>query len=273
MPGALPADVWKLRVVVACLFKEHTVMPQKLSRKVAVVTGASQGIGAEIARCLAGAGASVVVNYNSGRDGADRVVAAITAAGGSAVAIQADVSDSRQVERMFAESVQIFGPIDILVNNAGVVDAAPLGSITPQHFHRLFETNVLSLILVTQEALKHFRPEGGSIINTSSDVSTVAPPGMGVYSATKSAVDSLTRTFSKELGARNIRVNAINPGPTETEGAHARGSIEQFRELGKQRALKRIGHPEDIAPLVAFLASDDASWMSGEAYYITGGLC
>lgn len=213
-----------------------------------------------------------MVNYRSRRDAADRVVAAIAAAGGRAVAIQADVSDPRQVERLFAESVQALGPIDILVNNAGVVDAAPLGSITPEHFRRLFEINVLGLILVTQEALKHFRPEGGSIINISSDVSTVAPPGMGVYSATKSAVDSLTRTFSKELGARKVRVNAINPGPVETEGAHARGSVEQLRELGRQRSLQRIGRPDDIAPLAVFLASDDASWITGESYCVTGGL-
>lgn len=247
-------------------------MSQKLSGRVAVVTGAAQGIGAEIAGHLAAAGAAVVVNYRSRRDAADRVVAKIAATGGRAVAIQADVSDPQQVERLFAETVQAFGPIDILVNNAGVVDVALLGSITPEHFRRLFEINVLGLILVTQEALKHFRPEGGSIINTSSDVSIVAPPGMGVYSASKSAVDSLTRTFSKELGARNVRVNAINPGPVETEGAHARGAVEQFRELGKQRSLQRIGRPDDIAPLVVFLASGDASWITGESYYVTGGL-
>lgn len=247
-------------------------MSQKLSGKVAIVTGASSGIGAEIARHLAAAGAAVAVNYSSSSSGADRVVAAITAAGGSAVAIQADISDPQQVDRLFAESTRAFGPINILVNNAGVVDGAPLGSITREHFWRLFDINVLGVILTTQAALAHFCPEGGSIINISSDVSAVAPPGMGVYSASKSALDSLTRTFSKELGARNIRVNAINPGPIETEGAHARGVIELSRELGRQRSLQRIGRPEDIAPIVVFLASDDASWITGEAYYITGGL-
>lgn len=247
-------------------------MSQNLSGKVAVVTGASKGIGAEIAGRLAAAGAAVVVNYGADREGAERVVADIVAGGGRAVALQADVSDPGGVERLFAESVRAFGPIDILVNNAGVVDAAPLGAITPAHFRRLFEVNVLGVILVTQEAIKHFRPEGGSIVNTSSDVSAIAPPGMAVYSASKSAVDSLTRTFSKELGARNIRVNAVNPGPTETEGAHARGSIELLRELGKQRSLQRIGRPDDIAPLVVFLASDDASWITGESYYVTGGI-
>lgn len=221
---------------------------------------------------MAAAGAAVVVNYGSDRECAERVVAGIVAVGGRAVAVRADVSDPRDVERLFAESVRAFGPIDVLVNNAGVVDAAPLGSITPEHFRRLFEINVLGVILVTQEALKHFRSGGGSIVNTSSDVSTIAPPGMGVYSASKSAVDSLTRTFSKELGERNIRVNTVNPGPIETDGAHARGSIEQFRELGKQRSLQRIGRPDDIAPLVVFLASDDAAWITGESYYVTGGI-
>ncbi|MBW7903739.1 MAG: glucose 1-dehydrogenase [Rhodocyclaceae bacterium] len=247
-------------------------MSQNLSGKVAVVTGASKGIGAGIAGRLAAAGAAVVVNYGSDREGAERVVADIVAGGGRAVAVGANVSDPGGVERLFAESVRAFGPIDILVNNAGVVDAAPLGAITPAHFRRLFEVNVLGVILVTQEAIKHFRPEGGSIVNTSSDVSTIAPPGMAVYSASKSAVDSLTRTFSKELGPRNIRVNAVNPGPTETEGAHARGSIELLREVGRQRSLQRIGRPDDIAPLVVFLASDDASWITGESYYVTGGL-
>lgn len=247
-------------------------MSQNLSGKVAVVTGASKGIGAEIASRLAAAGAAVVVNYGSDREGAERVVAGIVAGGGRAVAVGANVSDPGGVERLFAESVRAFGPIDILVNNAGVVDAAPLGAITPAHFRRLFEVNVLGVILVTQEAIKHFRPTGGSIVNTSSDVSTIAPPGMAVYSASKAAVDSLTRTFSKELGARNIRVNAVNPGPTETDGVRARGSVEQFRELGKQRSLQRIGRPDDIAPLVVFLASDDAAWITGESYYVTGGL-
>lgn len=168
--------------------------------------------------------------------------------------------------------MKAFGPIDILVNNAGVFDTAAFGAITADHFHRLFDINVLGLILTTQEALKHFNPAGGSTINTSSDVSTLCPPGMAVYNATKSAVDALTRTFSKELGGRNIRVNSVNPGPTETDGVHERGLVEVFRKLGEQRALGRIGRPDDIAPAVVYLASDDASWVTGETHYISGGM-
>lgn len=247
-------------------------MTRKLAGKVAVVTGASKGIGAGIAKHLAAAGAAVVVNYSSSPDSAARVVAAIVAAGGKAAAIQANVSKQQDVERLFAESVRTFGPIEVLVNNAGVFEAAPLGAITPEHFRRLFEINVLGMILATQESLKHFKPGGGSIINTSSNASTTSPAGMGVYSATKSAIDGLTRTFAKELASRGIRVNSVNPGPTETDGVHAQGMIEQFQELGKQTALGRIGQPDDIAPVVVFLASDDASWITGEAYYVTGGL-
>jgi 3-oxoacyl-[acyl-carrier protein] reductase len=244
----------------------------KLLGKVAVVTGASKGIGAGIAKHLAAAGAVVVVNYSSSRANADQVVESITAAGGRAVAIHADVSQPADTERLFTESVKLFGPIDILVNNAGVFDTAPVGSITTEHFHRLFDINVLGIILSTQEALKHFNPAGGSIINTSSSVSTLSPGGMGIYNATKSAIDALTRTFSKELGARKIRVNSINPGPTETDGVHAQGLIELFRELGEQTALGRIGQPDDIAPAVVYLASDDSSWVTGETHYITGGI-
>jgi 3-oxoacyl-[acyl-carrier protein] reductase len=247
-------------------------MSQKLAGKVAVVTGASKGIGAGIAKHLAAAGAAVVVNYSSSREGAERVVGAITAAGGRAIAIQANVSQPADNERLFAETVKTFGPIDILVNNAGVFDTAALGTITPEHFHRLFDINVLGIILATQEALKHFSPAGGSIINTSSSASTSSPAGMAVYNATKSAIDALTRTFSKELGARKIRVNSINPGPTETDGVHAQGLIGVFRQLGEQTALGRIGQPDDIAPAVVYLASDDASWVTGEPHYITGGV-
>ncbi|MBC8001592.1 MAG: glucose 1-dehydrogenase [Opitutaceae bacterium] len=244
----------------------------KLTGKVAVVTGASKGIGAGIAKHLAAAGAAVVVNYSSSRTNADQVVASITAAGGRAVAIHADVSQPADTERLFTESVKLFGPIDILVNNAGVFDTAPVGSITTEHFHRLFDINVLGIILSTQEALKHFNPAGGSIINTSSSVSTLSPGGMGIYNATKSAIDALTRTFAKELGARRIRVNSINPGPTETDGVHAQGLIGLFRELGEQTALGRIGQPDDIAPAVVYLASDESSWVTGETHYITGGV-
>lgn len=247
-------------------------MTTELQGKVAVVTGASQGIGACIARALAAAGAAVVVNYASRRDRADEVVAAIEADGGRAIAVQADVSQRTQVAQLFAVAVQTFGPIDILVNNAGVVEAAPLGEISSAHFQRLFDVNVLGPILLIQEAVAHFRAAGGSIINLSSDVSRIAPPGMGVYSASKAALDSLTRTFAKELGARRIRVNAINPGPIETENSAARGSIEELRALGQQRVLGRVGRPEDLAPLVVLLASDEAAWMTGETYFLTGGL-
>lgn len=244
---------------------------KKLSSKVAVVTGASKGIGAAIARHLAAAGASVVVNYSSSKADADKVVAGIIATGGRALAVHANVSQKADIERLFNETEAAFGKIDILVNNAGVFDFAPLELITVEHFHRMFDINVLGLILATQEALKHFNPAGGSIINTSSTVSTWSPASSGVYNATKSAVDGLTRTFSKELGARNIRVNSINPGPTESDGVHAQGLINTFQQLGAQTALGRIGQPDDIAPAVVYLASDDASWVTGETHYISGG--
>lgn len=243
----------------------------KLAGKVAVVTGASKGIGAGIARHLAAAGAKVVVNYASSRDAADQLVARITEAGGEAIAIHGNVAVPADAERLFAEAADAYGPIDILVNNAGVFDFAPLGTITPEHFHRLFDINVLGLILSTQEALKHFNPAGGSIINTSSIVSTQPPAGSGVYNATKSAVDGLTRTFAKELGAKNIRVNAINPGPIETDGVHSQGLIEEFRKMGARTLLGRIGQPDDLGPAVVHLASDDASWTTGAIHEITGG--
>lgn len=245
---------------------------KKLSGKVAVVTGASKGIGAAIAKHLAAAGASVVVNYSSSKVSADKVVAAITAAGGKAIAIHANVSQQADVERLFKEASAAYGKLDILVNNAGVFDFAPLGKITVEHFRRMFDINVLGVILATQEALNHFNPAGGSIINTSSTVSTYSPAGCGAYNATKSAIDGLTRTFSKELGARKIRVNSINPGPTESDGVHAQGLIETFQHLGAQTALGRIGQPDDIAPAVVYLASDDASWVTGETHYISGGV-
>jgi 3-oxoacyl-[acyl-carrier protein] reductase len=244
----------------------------KLSGKIAVVTGASKGIGASVAKHLAAEGASVVINYASSREGAEQVVGDITATGGKAIAVQANVASKAEIERLLAKSKEAFGQLDILVNNAGIYELAPLGQITEDHFHRLFNLNVLGLILTTQEALNHFGPEGGSIINISSIVSTRSPAGTAVYNATKSAVDGLTRTFAKELGPRKIRVNSINPGPIETEGAHAVGFMDRFETLLPTIPLGRIGQPQDIAPAVVFLASSDSGWMTGETLYVTGGL-
>src|ERR1700751_4519339 len=239
----------------------------KLSGKVAIVTGASKGIGASIAKHLAAAGAAVVVNYSTSKRGADKGVADIVAAGGKAIAVQANVANKTEIERLFAESKEAFGQLDILVNNAGIYGIAPLGQITEEHFHALFNLNVLGLILSTQEALNHFGPEGGSIINLSSIVSTSSPVGTAVYNATKSAVDGLTRTFAKELGQRRIRVNSINPGPIETEGTHATGFMDRFQAIIPTIPLGRIGQPQDIAPGVVFLASSDSEWMTGETHW------
>lgn len=248
------------------------VSSTRLAGKVAVVTGASKGIGAAIAKHLAAAGAKVVVNYATSREGADRVVASITAAGGKAIAVQGDVSQPADIARLFAEAVAAFGPIDILVNNAGIYLTAPLGQITPEHFHRQFDLNVLGVALTTQEAIKHFKPTGGSIINTSSVVSTLSPAGLSIYAATKSAVDGLTRSFAKELGARQIRVNSVNPGLVETEGLHASSVSQGKAAVASVTPLGRIGQPDDIAPAVVYLASDDSSWVTGETHYIAGGL-
>jgi 3-oxoacyl-[acyl-carrier protein] reductase len=246
---------------------------QKLSGKVAVVTGASKGIGASIATHLAAEGASVVVNYSSSKAGAEKVVNEITRNGGKATAVQADVAKQADIDRLFAETKKAFGRLDILVNNAGVYEFAPLEQVTPEHFRRHFDLNVLGLLLTTQAALKHFGPEGGSVINTSSVVSTFGVPGGSVYSATKGAVDSLTRSLAKELGARKIRVNTVNPGMIETEGAHTAGVLEGDMRKGIEAAtpLGRIGQPQDIAPAVVFLASDDSSWVTGESFFISGG--
>jgi 3-oxoacyl-[acyl-carrier protein] reductase len=245
---------------------------KKLAGKVAIVTGASKGIGAAIAKHLAAEGASVVVNYSSSRKDAEKVVDEITAQGGKAVAIGANVGKQDEIERLFAEAKKSYGRLDILVNNAGVYGHAPLGEITEEHFHRHFNLNVLGLILTTQEALKYFGPEGGSIVNTSSVVSTLSPVNGAVYNATKSAVDGLTRTFAKELGARKIRVNSVNPGLVETEGLHSTGFIQAADRVAGMTPLGRIGQPDDIAPGVVFLASPDSAWMTGETLYITGGL-
>jgi 3-oxoacyl-[acyl-carrier protein] reductase len=244
----------------------------KLAGKVAVVTGAAKGIGAAIAMQLAAAGAAVVVNYASSKEAADRVVADIGAKGGQAVAVQANVANQTDIKRLFAAAEQTFGNIDILVNNAGIYEWLPIEAITEEHFHKHFDLNVLGLILTLQEGIKHFGPAGGSIINISSIVSTFAPANASVYSASKAAVDAVTRSLAKELAARHIRVNSINPGMVETEGLHATGFSELRQGLEAVTPLGRIGQPQDIAPAAVFLASADSGWMTGETLYITGGL-
>lgn len=245
---------------------------KKLAGKVAVVTGASKGIGASIAKHLGAEGAAVVVNYSSSKTAADKVVGEIKAQGGKSIAAQADVSKPAEIARLFAETKSAFGKLDILVNNAGIYEDGPVGQITEEHFHRQFNLNVLGLILATQEALKLFGSDGGSIVNVSSVVSTLSPPGRAVYNATKSAVDGLTRTFAKELAPRKIRVNSVNPGLTETEGLHETGFIKGGDPVIAATPLGRIGQPRDIAPGVVFLASPDSAWMTGETLYLTGGL-
>ncbi len=246
----------------------------KLQNKVAVVTGASKGIGAGIAKSLAAEGASVVVNYASSKEGADRVVAEITENGGKAVAVKGDVSKASDVQRLFAETKKTFGKLDVLVNNAGVYQFAPLGEITEEQFHRQFNTNVLGLLLTTQEAAKLFGPEGGSIINIGSNASQITPPQSAVYTATKGAVDAVTHVLAKELGPRKIRVNSINPGMVETEGVHTSGIIgsDFQKQMEAQTPLGRIAQPEDIGPIAVFLASADSGWLTGETLLASGGL-
>jgi 3-oxoacyl-[acyl-carrier protein] reductase len=246
----------------------------KLKDKVAVVTGASKGIGAAIAKSLAAEGASVVVNYASSKVGAERVVAGIEDKGGKAIAVQADVSKASDVRHLFAETKKAFGQIDVLVNNAGVYQFAPLGDITEEQFHRQFNTNVLGLLLATQEAAKLFGPEGGSVINIGSTASRVAPPESAVYTATKGAVDAVTHVLAKELGPKKIRVNSINPGVVETEGVHTAGFVgsDFQKEAEAQTPLGRIAQPEDIAPIAVFLASADSGWLTGETLLASGGL-
>src|SRR6202158_2096682 len=248
-------------------------MPEKLGGKVAVVTGASKGIGASIALHLAAEGAAVVVNYATSKEGAERVIAEIARKGGKAIAVQANIARQADIQRLFAETKKAFGKLDILVNNAGVYEFWPLEKVTAEHFHKMFDLNVLGFILASQEAVKHFGPAGGSIVNISSVAATSAPATGSVYSATKAAVDAVTRSLSKELGPRNIRVNSINPGMVETEGFHTAGlSSSDFRkQIEAQPPLGRIGQPQDIAPAAVFLASDDSSWISGETLFISGG--
>lgn len=249
-------------------------MPKKLEGKVAVVTGASKGIGAAIAEELAASGAAVVVNFAKSKAGAEAVVDRIKKADGKAVAVQADVAKPDEVRRLFAETKKAFGKLDILVNNAGIYEFAPLEAITAEHFHKHFDLNVLALLLATQEAVKHFGPSGGSIINMSSFAATAAPATTAVYSATKAAVNAITRSLAQELGPRKIRVNAIAPGVIETEGLHAAGitGSDFEKQAEKQAPLGRIGQPRDIAPAVAFLASPESAFITGESLYITGGL-
>lgn len=245
----------------------------KLKDKVALVTGASKGIGAAIARTLAAEGASVVVNYASSKAGADTVVAAIEAAGGKAFAVGGDVSKQAGAEGMVAAAIAQFGRLDILVNNAGVYQMAPIEETTEALYRRIFDINVLGTLLVTQAASPHLG-QGASIINIGSTVSRITPPGSAVYSGTKGAVDAITGVLSRELGARGIRVNAVNPGMVITEGVHtagfAGGDFEQWA-VGLT-PLGRVGQPDDIAPVVAFLASDEAKWLTGELIIASGGM-
>ncbi|WP_257168368.1 SDR family NAD(P)-dependent oxidoreductase [Bradyrhizobium sp. SRS-191] len=249
-------------------------MTRRLEGKVALVTGASKGIGAEIAARLAAEGAAVAVNYSAGKEGADRVVAGITGKGGKAVAVQGNLADPAQVKSLVAGAVKALGPIDILVNNAGVYAFAPLDGITPEHYHSQFDVNVLGLLLVSQEAARHFNPAGGSIVNISSGVSTLTPPNTAVYTATKAAVDAISSVLSKELAPRKIRVNTINPGMIVTEGVVAAGLHEgdMRKWIESTTPLGRVGKAEEIAAAVAFFASDDASYVTGETLHVTGGL-
>ena len=245
----------------------------KLRGRVAVVTGASKGIGAAIAKQLAADGASVVVNYASSREGAEKVVAEITQAGGKAIAVGASVSSEPEIDSLFAETRRTFAKIDILVNNAGIYSFAPLEEVTATEYNRLYDTNVLGLLLTTKAALPLFPPEGGSVVNISSVASTLAPPTTAVYSSTKGAVDTITKALAKELAPRNIRVNSINPGFVVTEGTHTAGIAGSDFERGAiaSTPLGRAGQPEDIAPPVSFLASDDARWITGETIFVSGG--
>jgi 3-oxoacyl-[acyl-carrier protein] reductase len=249
-------------------------MGKKLEGKVAVVTGASKGIGASIARALADEGASVVVNYSSSKQGADRVVADISGRGGKAIAVQGDVSKQADIVRLFSEATKTYGRLDILVNNAGIYEIAPLEEVTEEHFHKHFDLNVLGLLLTTKEAVKHMGPEGGSIINMGSVASSLRAANSTVYAASKAGVDAITGVLAKELGSRNIRVNSISPGMIETEGVHAAGFLgSDFQKMVETQApLGRIGQPDDIAPTAVYLASADSKYMTGESLLVSGGL-
>jgi 3-oxoacyl-[acyl-carrier protein] reductase len=248
-------------------------MSHKLAGKVAIVTGSSKGIGASIAKHLAAEGAHVVVNYASSKEGAENVVTEIVHAGGKAIAVKANVARKVEIDHLIAETVRAFGPIDVLVNNAGVFEFKPLAEITEEHFRRQYDLNVLGLLLTTQEAVKHFNPKGGSVINISSIVSTDAPVGAAVYAGTKGAVDVITKVLTKELGPKKIRVNTISPSLTETEGTHTGGFMadETQKAIVAATPLGRIGQPEDIAKAVVFLAADDSVYISGQRVVVAGG--
>src|SRR6266478_5201894 len=249
---------------------------RKLDGKIALVTGASKGIGAGVALSLAKEGAAVAVNYASDREGADRVVEKIKAVGGKAIAVQGSVTTSEEIDRFFSETEKQLGNVDVLVNNAGVFVWLPLEDVNEKEFHRQFDTNVLGILLTSKRAVKQFGEKGGCIINIGSVASTLAPPTSSIYAATKSAVDAITRVLAKELGPRNIRVNSINPGVTATEGARAAGVIGVGGDFEKQllamTPLGRIGQPSDIARIAVFLASAEASWLTGEIILASGGL-
>jgi 3-oxoacyl-[acyl-carrier protein] reductase len=245
----------------------------KLNNKIALVTGASKGIGASIAKHLGAAGATVVVNYASSKSGAEKTVAEIEAAGGTAWAVQGDFSKPEEITRTYAEIKAKHGKLDVLVNNAGVYGFAPLEQTTPEEFHRQFNLNVLGLLLSTKEAVALMGPEGGSVINIGSLVGEMSTPGASIYSATKGAVNSVTVSLSKELGARKIRVNALNPGLVETEGVHSAGFMGSpfEQEVVRTTPLGRIGQPDDIGKVAVFLASDDAGWVTGQLLNAGGG--
>ncbi len=245
----------------------------KLKGKVAVVTGASKGIGAAIAKSLAAEGASVVVNYASSKAGAEKIVSEITAAGGKAVAVGGDVSKAAEAQGIIDAAIKTYGRLDVLVNNSGIYEFSPIESFTEEQFHKIFNVNVLGLLLTTQAAVKHLG-EGASIINIGSVVSAITPPNSAVYTGTKGAVDAITGVLAKELGPKKIRVNALNPGMVETEGTHTAGFIgsEMHNQLVAQTPLGRVGQPNDIAAIAVFLASDDSGWLTGEHLLAGGGM-
>ncbi len=247
---------------------------KKLANKVAIVTGASKGIGAGVAKSLAAEGASVVVNYASSSQDADKVVADITNAGGKAIAIKGNVSKTADIDNLFAETEKAFGKADVVINNAGVYQMGTIETVTEDEFHRQFNINVLGLLLTSQAAVKHFEGKGGSIINIGSAVTRITPLGSAIYTATKGSVDVITEVLSKELGPKSIRVNAINPGMIETEGTHTAGFIgsDFHNQMVATTPLGRIGQPDDIAQVAVFLASDDSKWLTGEKLLASGGV-